>query len=207
MGGDFLRTEEFDTEAVRLAERFGDRATVRFTGANLIWMDIVRGRWDEGLAGAEVFIHECEAGSPHTNEGLVRSMRALVRLGRGDPGGALADLERNVELARENKAPVGIASALAVLAEAHVELGRTETAGACVEEMIPLVREHGMTGAITEIAPHATTLGLRDELAEAVETAPGPRAIRSREVLAFMLDDDLRSAVESPLAEGQIESA
>ena len=49
---------------------------------------------DAGIVGSprrKRFIAECEAGSPHTNEGGARFARAIVRLGRGDPDGALAD--------------------------------------------------------------------------------------------------------------------
>ena len=45
--GDFRRTDELYAEAQRLAERFGDAASVRFVRGNRIWVDFMLGRWDQ----------------------------------------------------------------------------------------------------------------------------------------------------------------
>jgi tetratricopeptide (TPR) repeat protein len=196
IAGDFARTEEHYAEAVRLAERYGDRSSVRFTGANQIWMDVMRGRWEEGLARAEAFIAKCEAGSPHTNEGLARGTRAVVRMARGDPEGALEDLKRNVELARVVGNPFMLGGALSLLAEALAERGELGEARTLMVEVVRLVREHGAHGGLTAVAPYAERLGIRDELAAAIEVAPGPMQPRWRKVVALMLDGDLRGAAD-----------
>lgn len=98
--GGLLREEELHAEAIRLAERFGDGQGLRFLRGNAVWLDFVRGRWDDALDLADTFIAECEA-SPHVLEGSVRLVRANIRLGRGDVEDALADHARTLTLARE----------------------------------------------------------------------------------------------------------
>ena len=196
IAGDFARTEAYYAEAVRLAERYGDRSSMRFTGANQIWMDVMRGRWDDGLARADAFIAECEAGSPHTNEGIVRGTRAQIRMARGDPAGAMEDLNRNVELTRVADNPFLIGVALSLLAAALAERGELSEARTLMAQVIQLVREHGLHGALTAVAPHAELLGIRDELAAAVEDAPGPRLPRWRKIVVLILDGDLRGAAD-----------
>jgi class 3 adenylate cyclase/tetratricopeptide (TPR) repeat protein len=197
ISGDFARAAEFYAEAVRLAERYGDRSSVRFVTANVIWLNVMRGHWDRGLAGAETFIAECEAGSPHTNEGSVRNSRSIVRMGRGDREGALADRLRDVELARAAGQPMGLAASLAGLAALHTRRGELDEARALGAEVVPAVRELGVTGWLTDLAAIARELGLHDELAAAVEATPtsGPRA-HWRRLVQLMLDGELREAAD-----------
>ena len=70
--GHLERAHERYTEAIRLAHRFGDGASVRFVRANRVFVDVMRGDWDPALAEADAFIAECEAGSAHTQEAIVR---------------------------------------------------------------------------------------------------------------------------------------
>ncbi len=63
------------------------------------------GRWDEALAGADDFIAECEAGTPHYMESSARNVRAEIRVAQGDLTGALDDVDRSLLLAREAKDP------------------------------------------------------------------------------------------------------
>ena len=81
-------------ESRELAERMGDRDTMRFAEGNLLHDLWVMGRWDEALAGADAFILECESGSPHYLECFVRVVRATIRLGRGDVDASLDDYAR-----------------------------------------------------------------------------------------------------------------
>jgi class 3 adenylate cyclase/tetratricopeptide (TPR) repeat protein len=194
--GDLRRTEKLYTEALRLAERFGDRSSMRFVGANLIWSDFTQGRWDQALKAADAFIAECEAGSPHTNEWGVRTVRGSMREARGDSQGAVADQLAAVALTREKQDPLQLAATLAQCAAAHAERGEFAEGRTLVEEIIDLVRTHGLHGGITAAALHAERLGVTDELRAAVEAAPGPRAIPWREVLRLVLAGDLRAAAD-----------
>ncbi len=106
------RADELYTEALRLAHRFGDRASSRFIRANLLFTEYMLGDWDSALAAADAFIAECEAGSPHAQEASVRGVRGMIRERRGDSDGALADHLRGVDLARESDALPHLVAAL-----------------------------------------------------------------------------------------------
>ena len=98
LAGDFARTDELYGEAARLAERYGDASSIRFIRGNQIWMDFMLGRWDRALESADAFIAECESGSPHTLETVVRGVRAAISLARGDGDRALVEQKRELEL-------------------------------------------------------------------------------------------------------------
>ena len=101
IAGDFPRTDELYAEALRLAERFGD-AGERSLRPRQPHLDRLHARaLGPRARAADAFIAECEAGSPHTLESLVREVRAAISLARGDVTGALRDQLRAFELARE----------------------------------------------------------------------------------------------------------
>jgi len=97
---DMRRAGELFEEGLKIAERFGDAAGIRFLRGQCAAMALMLGRWDEALGASEEFIAECEAGSPHYLESSVRLNRAHIRAARGDVEGALVDWRRAVELAR-----------------------------------------------------------------------------------------------------------
>jgi class 3 adenylate cyclase/predicted ATPase len=171
--GDIERASDLYEEGMRVAERLGDRASARFIGANLIWVAWARGRWD--WAGPEVdeFIRQCEEGSPHTLEHGMRSVRAQIRRARGDVADALEDHVRAVALARERDDPLQLAGALALYAGALADEERYDDATSLVDEVITRTRAHGIHGGLLGLALPADVLGIRTELRDAIETAPG----------------------------------
>jgi hypothetical protein len=193
--GDLRRTEELYAEAMRLAERFGDRAMIRFIGGNQVWIDFMRGRWSQAFENADAFVAECEAGSPHINEFAVRLVRGSIRDGRGDAEGGLTDHVLSVELARELGNPRSLLGALCICAATHAERGDLDAASTLAWELIPLIREYGLNGAISAVIPFAAELGVADELRTAVEEAAGRRT-RWRQLLLRALDGDYRGATE-----------
>jgi class 3 adenylate cyclase/tetratricopeptide (TPR) repeat protein len=200
--GDLLRTEELYTEALRLAERFGDHASVRFVGANQIWLDFMLGRWDQAYPAAEAFIAECEAGSPHTQEPAVRQVRASILEGRGDAAGALADEIRALELTRLRHDSFQLIGALALTAAAYAEQGQLDAARPFGSEIVALVREFGVHGALTRLAPFAADLGVRDELIAALDVGAGPSAPVWRVAVERGLSSDLNGAAEAIASTG-----
>ncbi|HXF98286.1 MAG TPA: AAA family ATPase [Gaiellaceae bacterium] len=200
--GDLAAAEAGYLEAARLAERFGDAASMRFLRGNLLWMDFARGRWERALERAEAFIAECEAGSPHTQEWNARVVRASIRAARGDEEGALADLSRALALTREKADPDHVRIALTLNAALLVERGELERARAYTEEAIALTREHGLHGALLHFAPSAHRLGVAEELAAAIESGPGPRAPRWRDAVLKSLAGDLAAAADVAAAMG-----
>jgi class 3 adenylate cyclase/tetratricopeptide (TPR) repeat protein len=172
IAGDLPRAEELYREGLRVAERFGDRSSARFIGANLIWIDWARGRWDRAAPAADEFIRQCEEGSPHTLEHGTRSLRAMMRRARGDIAGAFADHKRAVELARERDEPTQLAGALSSYAAALASEGRLDEAAEHVEFILTTTREHGPHGYVVLLALHADALGITQKLKDALEAAP-----------------------------------
>jgi hypothetical protein len=64
----------------------------------------LRGNWDKALRIVDTVIAEADAGRSDYLDPMCFSLRAAVRLGRGDLAGAKADSERAVELARRSDA-------------------------------------------------------------------------------------------------------
>ncbi len=169
--GDIHRAGELHREALRAAERMGDRDSLRFNRGNLLYVDFFTGRWDEAYADADAFIAECEA-SPHYQEGAARSIRAYIRLARGDHAGALADWDRLLVLARDAKDPQRMIPALLQAARGYVLLGRESEARVLAVDALALTREHlDLADYLEQITGVAKQLGLREEVQEIVADA------------------------------------
>ena len=196
LAGNLTRTEALYGDALRIAERLGDAEGVRFIGANRIWNGYMRGRWDVALQGADAFIAECEAGSPHTNELGMRLVRGSIRRARGDADGALADHLHAVALARETADPLDLVLALLTCAASHAERGKLDEARALVDEAIPIIRETGLARGVVELVPFAESLNVRDALREAMEANPPPRDIPWHNAALLALRDELRDAAD-----------
>jgi tetratricopeptide (TPR) repeat protein len=191
--GELSRSGELYAEALRVGERFGDTATIRFVRANLIWHDYMQGRWDTALTDADAFIAACEAGSPHTNEWAVRAIRARLRLARGNGQEAMADLRASVALAREKQDPFQTAAALQLLAATQAELGESTEACGHIDEIVELITAHGVHGATATFALEADKLGTVERLREAVERSPGSN-VAWKDAATRILDGDLLGA-------------
>ncbi|CAN5291344.1 hypothetical protein BH20ACT13_BH20ACT13_14890 [soil metagenome] len=194
--GDLERTEELYTEALGLAQRFGDGSSARFIRANRIWVAFMRGNWDSALEGAEAFVTECVAGSPHTQEAGVRLVRGSIREARGDSDGALADHLRAVTLARESEDLAQLVVAFALCSATHAERGEDDEARALVEELIPALRRHGPHGAVNSIAHLANQLGVTEELREVLQQLQPGRDHPWIRAALLALDGDFRAAAD-----------
>jgi tetratricopeptide (TPR) repeat protein len=139
---DLRRTGELFTEGLEIAERFGDASGLRWLRHQCAMSALVEGRWDEALEGEGAFIAECEAGSPHYLEAAARANRALIREARGDVEGALADLRRAVELARESGDPQEVLPQLGSAVEVLERHGFPAEARALAEEVVEVASRH-----------------------------------------------------------------
>ena len=199
---DLARADELYAEALRVADRFGNRSNVRFIRGNRIWIDFMRGRWDASLEQGDRFVAECAA-SPHTQEANVRTVRAMIREARGATDGALEDLRIAVEITRERPdrgAHIGAVSVLAALLAAH---GRRADARALVEDLEPLVRVFGPHGALTQLGPFAAELDV-EGIRSALQHDAGPPARRWREAIDLALSGDLRATADVVGAAGAL---
>jgi len=147
---DLDRSSDYFDEGLRIAERIGDGVNIRWLRGQRARIAFFLGRWDEAVAGADEFIAECEAGSPHYLEVATRQTRGSIRLARGDTEGALDDLGRGLTLARDAKDPQSLLPMIDLCVFAYESLGYTDEARALVREALDLARMH----------PHAATWGL-----------------------------------------------
>jgi class 3 adenylate cyclase/ATP/maltotriose-dependent transcriptional regulator MalT len=202
--GNLQRANPLWAESARLAERFGDEASLFFLSASRLWLAFAAGRWDEALEAADAVIEECETGSPHTNEWLVRIARGSIRDARGDAAGALADHLRGIEVAREIQNPVYLAETLAHCAATLAARGRPEQALVMLRELVSLTRDHGMCSGLAICGLFADELGITDELRAAVEQAPGPEFRGWQDAFLLVLAGDLRGAADRFAAMGNV---
>ena len=196
IAGDIPLADEQYREALRLAERFGDKQSIRFVRANITWTDFMCGRWDQSFEVVESLIAECEAGFPHGLEHGLRDVRGWIRAAYGDSNGALSDHLRGVALAREKEDPIQLCGALALCGATLAERGSLEEARGLAEELITLTRGKGLHGYVAQLAPFASQLRLRDELYAAVQEAPRPDAPTWRKATLLALEEDFRGAAD-----------
>jgi class 3 adenylate cyclase/tetratricopeptide (TPR) repeat protein len=173
--GDLVREDELLGEAHRVAERFGDRDSARFSRGDRIWTRFALGHWDEAARAADDFIAECES-SPHYLENMARAVRADLRLARGDREGALADHYRALEQGRQIKDPQALLPALLQTARCCALLGRTDEATSLATEAFEFIRSGvGAATFLSMLTPVARQLGLRQEVLQLIEqTEEGP---------------------------------
>jgi tetratricopeptide (TPR) repeat protein len=100
----------------RNIDRFGTADIRRWFRMLVIGDLFMSGRWDDALALADEEIACAEAGSAHYAEPIWRTLRASIRLARGDRAGASADSALAIQLARRTKDPQSLAPSLAMRA-------------------------------------------------------------------------------------------
>jgi tetratricopeptide (TPR) repeat protein len=122
--GDYRRRVQLLEESHRLAEQLGDVLARRHVEAQLANALLFSGDWDNALARAEQFIHDCETGSPHVQHSSMLMLRARVRFARDDETGALRDAERAVELARRSGSLEEFVGSLGLCARLNAEAGQ-----------------------------------------------------------------------------------
>jgi class 3 adenylate cyclase/tetratricopeptide (TPR) repeat protein len=142
--GDLARGFELQASGREAAERFGLARNLRWFRAERSFQDYWQGHWEAALDGADQFLAETEAGSPHFMEGTCRLVRGLIRLARGELPGALADAASAVELAGQMGDPEALLPALAFHARVLLANGHLERAGAQADQLLVELAERGM---------------------------------------------------------------
>jgi class 3 adenylate cyclase len=136
------------------AERFGDSLGIHWLAAERPYELYWRGQWDDALAAAETLLGEQDAGyGGHAGS----TVRAWIRLARGDVEGALDDSAVALDFARSAKDPAALCSALALRARALAEGGRHD-------EAMPLADEAVDAAAGPDILASFWTADLADAL-------------------------------------------
>jgi tetratricopeptide (TPR) repeat protein len=132
--GDLRRGRELHEQAEEVLARYGLRGGLRFLQGERVVDDYHLGNWDEALRVGEEFVSESR--SHHYMETQVLSVRAAIRLARGDPHGALEDSESGLALARSAKDPQALYPVLARHARLLAATGRLHEARAVADDLI-----------------------------------------------------------------------
>ncbi len=170
--GELDRSVRLWEDAGREAEQYGQSGSARWYPGVALKAHRELGRWDIALAGADAFIAEVEAGSPHYLAGDWHYTRGLIRLARGDLDGAASDAEGALAATARSKDPQARYPAAAVAAHIFMELGDTERALPPAEEV--LLDLPGRAGfAISMVHALAWVLAPCGRGAEVVEAVAG----------------------------------
>ena len=145
------------------ARRFGDAPGLHWLAAERPYELYWRGEWDAALASAEELLHQPDAGyGAHAG----RSVRAWIRLARGDLAGAIEDSVVALEFGRHAGEPATLCQSLALQARVLVEAGRKPEAGAAVAEVLELFEAPSVLGSFwtADLAAALRELGRGAEL-------------------------------------------
>ena len=125
------------TRQLELSERYGLNRSRRMARADAAEWAYLDGRWDEAIAVADDLITAPDAGDHHYNDPGLLSLRAWIRLARGDAAGAEGDSARAAELARASDLQAQSA-AYCVRASVALSAGKRDEAGDLASELTAL---------------------------------------------------------------------
>lgn len=179
-----LARTTFD-EFIVIDARYGQVQFVRWLRGNRSRSWYTLGDWNAAYVEAKEFLAEVEAGSPHYLAAECHMTLAAINLGRDDVAGALAEMERSLDLARRAKDRQMLQPALAIAAQIFIESGDADRAAALADELLTDVNAPDSSGIVPE-ALHAMAWTLcslgrpTDFLEFAVESdVPWMRAARA----------------------------
>jgi predicted ATPase/class 3 adenylate cyclase len=130
--GDLARAEAVTREGLAFSERMGFSSTaLRWFLGNLAYMTHLTGAWDEALTFAERVI----VGEPHYQQQIGFSVRAELRMARGDSRGAVEDTDAVLQQARAIRDPQTLDPALVLAAHVAHRNGDEAAAQALIDEL------------------------------------------------------------------------
>jgi class 3 adenylate cyclase/tetratricopeptide (TPR) repeat protein len=166
-----------EAETLRLARHYGQHGFVRFIeGSASVGNRYHAGEWDDALARADSVIADIEEGARMYGSSTAYAVRGLIRLARGDDGGAESDAEPAVARARQFEEPQVMNPDLARAAFLFVSVGNKQRADETATEWLENARPLRHLGfAVMELpflAWTALELGREAELVEVLEREP-----------------------------------
>jgi len=170
--GDLAEGLRLSLEAEKVAQRFGTRATLRWTRGVLIGLWFELGNWDKCAGAADEFLAESAALGPHFWDTDVRCFRSWMRLARGDMEAALEDQRESLISARQAKKPQAPYAALAISAYVLAAAGRAEEAQHILSELLATGTADlsSIYESCTDCVLAAEILGRRDEVRQWIGT-------------------------------------
>jgi class 3 adenylate cyclase/tetratricopeptide (TPR) repeat protein len=182
-------------EGAAVAHRFGLVGSKRWVRGERPELHYQLGRWGEALAEADGFLAEVEAGLPHYSAIGVYGIRALMRLGRDDVHGALADTEQALELGRLIKDPQALFPTLARCAHVLRESGELERAATLADEFLAEVNAgKKLSGGVSGVQVLAWTMAALRRGHDLLEVLPHSDVPWVRAAAAFAAGDLRRAA-------------
>jgi tetratricopeptide (TPR) repeat protein len=173
--GQIPRAREILDQAAEEARRFGSiwyRDWIRPERVTYLYYE---GSWDEAVRGVEHLEREIEDGLVTFMESANRTIRARIRLARGDLEGALDDLHLARERARIAKNPQLLHTGLAAFAWAHAEVGRYDEALGAVDELVADWKAHPVLSSafwLLDLAYALVPLGRVEQVEEVLAAVP-----------------------------------
>jgi class 3 adenylate cyclase/tetratricopeptide (TPR) repeat protein len=156
--GDVRRALEVHQRSLDYVTRYGMESGIIWNKAEVAFDLFLVGRWDEALQIVDAELARMEAGAPHYLEVQHRQTRARIRLGRGDPDGALADADRGVEVGRNAQDAQALLPTLAERGRILFQIGRHEEAAASIDEILAMVDPEPVMDWAWWIVPAAVVL-------------------------------------------------
>ena len=194
--GELAEMVRLHREGLRLAQRFGHRAGIRWLEVELALDEYLLGRWDEALERAERFLAELGDDVHYMQTGCLL-VRSAVSMARGATDAALADAARIVELDRVIRDPQNLFPGLSFQALSLVRAGRPDEALPVVHELLELARQSESRAAywFVDAALALTEIGRTEELVELANEARGEAPYARG--LAALAREDLLAAAEA----------
>ena len=155
-------------EAIREAERFGERALALMLKDNKALAHVAFGEWDEALRLANEVGAEADA----LRSRFRSSVTAGIRFARGDEHGALADARAAVERLRAMGLPGHLGIALLGLAWMLAETGSVDDAVPLAEEALRLAERAPVAVTFPEAVSVLVACGRGDDLRRVLDAAP-----------------------------------
>ncbi len=142
MEGEVKRAHELSYEGVAIAKRFGLAPFIRWDQAGEPWRFYEQADWDEGMRLANAYLDEYDRAGGYP--GATHLLRAIMRIGRDDDEGAVADMEKALEIGGAGGYPQTVFPTLNVGAFVFLSVGQRERAESLLDEV---VERRGTTGA------------------------------------------------------------
>ena len=204
--GDLQEGLRLALEAEKAAQRFGTKATLRWTRGALIGVWFELGHWDQCARAADEFLTESAALGPHYYDAYVRSARSLMRLAHGDVAAALEDQAELLVSARQAKDPQILHPALGISAYVLAAAGRAGEGQRALAELFATgtAELSNLYVSFTDCVLAAEILGRRDEARQWLGT---PRDSPWFAAARALVDQEFVRAAESLGSMGAARSA
>jgi class 3 adenylate cyclase/tetratricopeptide (TPR) repeat protein len=200
--GQLGRSQDLSDEAYETSIKHGRMNDAQYALGKRAEQYMVLGRWEESLADADAFLAAVETGPKLRGSSECHAVRSVVRFGRDDVQGALADIALAVQIARQTMEATSIVRACGIAADLHWQLGNPETARALADEAMECLKDGNASvmDYLHVLAWTAAALGRGQDLVSLMPRGEGDWARAAR----LFAEGDLRGAADVCAAMGAL---